>query len=133
MSLQADRGTVLVTDSARGSALAIIRSLGRAGYRVIAADCQKTNAGFRSRYVSERLLYPDPLEHPEACIDALLHAVHAQSIDLVLPVTDSVILPLAAVRDRFAGVTRLAIPSSGGLEVVTNKEQTVTLATRLGV
>ena len=52
--------TVLVTDAGRGSALAIIRSLGRRGYRVIAADCERESGGFRSRYAAETLLYPDP-------------------------------------------------------------------------
>jgi NAD(P)-dependent dehydrogenase (short-subunit alcohol dehydrogenase family) len=38
--------TVLITDAARGSAIAFIRSLGRRGWRVIAAD---THARFRGR------------------------------------------------------------------------------------
>lgn len=133
MPRRVERGTVLVTDSGRGSALAIIRSLGRAGYRVIAADCEPQNAGFRSRYTSERMLYPDPVDSPLACVDALVTAAREQRVDLVIPVTDSVLLPLSAERERFEGGAKLALPNAEALQVVTQKEQTITLASRLGV
>ena len=51
---EALRRTVLVTDAGQGNALAIIRSLGRSGWRVIAADTTPRSLGFRSRYVAER-------------------------------------------------------------------------------
>src|SRR6058998_3476676 len=41
--------------------LAAIRSLGRAGVRVLAVDHRPSALGFRSRY-AERLLSPDPFE-----------------------------------------------------------------------
>lgn len=125
--------TVLVTDAGRGSALAIIRSLGRQGYRVIVADCEAAVAGFRSRYAAERFLYPDPEETPEACIEALLRAVDEYQVDLLIPVTDAVILPLSAARGRFPTSCRLALPKAAALAVTSNKEQTLALAERLGV
>jgi len=65
---------VIVTDAARGSAIAFIRSLGRRGVEVIAADHRPRSAGFRSRYAHECLLYPDPAQAPDAAIDVLLAA-----------------------------------------------------------
>ena len=41
--------TVLVTDAGRGSAISIIRSLGRRGMSVVAADADPSSAGFSSR------------------------------------------------------------------------------------
>ena len=55
-----DAPSVLVTDAARGSALAIIRSLGRAGYRVVAADASPRALGFRSRFAHARVVTPPP-------------------------------------------------------------------------
>lgn len=134
MSLRSDtRRTVLVTDAGRGSALAIIRSLGRQGYRVIAADCEKAVAGFRSRYVAERLIYPAPEEAPEACVQALRETAVARQVDLLIPVTDAVILPLSAAREQFPASCHLALPTAESLAVATNKEQTLALAERLGV
>ena len=58
--------TVLVTDADRGSAVAVIRSLGRRGWRVIAAGPHPLSAGLYSRHVSGRLCYPDPRRAPGA-------------------------------------------------------------------
>ena len=83
-----DKPTVLVTDAGRGSAIAIIRSLGRKGWRVIAADFDPRSLGFRSRYTSRGLVYPAPEASPEACISTLLKAVHDWKVDLLIPVTE---------------------------------------------
>jgi predicted ATP-grasp superfamily ATP-dependent carboligase len=125
--------TVLVTDAARGSAIAIIRSLGRRGWRVIAGDSQPRSPGFHSRYARGRLVYPSPEEAPAACIDALVQAARDRHVDLIVPVTDAVILPMSAARDRFDGVSKLALPGADGLEVATDKLKTLELAERLAV
>jgi predicted ATP-grasp superfamily ATP-dependent carboligase len=124
---------VLVTDAGRGSAIAIIRSLGRKGYRVIAADSNPQSLGFYSRYASERLVYPAPETNPLEFCDCLLSHAKTMGIDLIIPATDLAIQPLARARVSFDGVTRLALPENSLLEVVTDKAKTVDLAKRLGV
>ncbi len=125
--------TVLVTDADRGSALAIIRSLGRRGWRVIAADAHSGSLGFRSRYAASARIYPAPQSDPVGMVAALRRAVDEERVDLLIPVTDDVILPLSAARDQFAGRCRVAMPEPDQLEIVTNKHRTVELAQRLGV
>ena len=51
---------ILVTDAARGAAVTIIRSLGRSGAEVIAADSEARSPGFYSRHAADRLRYPSP-------------------------------------------------------------------------
>ena len=58
------RPTVLVTDGGRGSAIAIVRSLGQRGCRVVVADSDPHCLGFRSRYAVKRLVYPLPETSP---------------------------------------------------------------------
>jgi predicted ATP-grasp superfamily ATP-dependent carboligase len=128
-----ERPTILVTDAGRGSALAIIRSLGRRGWRVIAADADPRSLGFRSHYAREKLCYPCPETTPRAFVSALLTAARNQRVDLILPVTDAAILPLSAARVRFENVCQLVLPDAAALEVVTNKRKTLDLAERLGV
>lgn len=125
--------TILVTDTSRGSAIAIIRSLGRRGWRVIAADADPKSLGFRSRFVHGSFVYPKPESAPQAFIAALLAAVRQWQVDLIIPVTDAIILPLSAARAQFAGLCKLAIPEAGALAVAANKLKTVTLAEELGV
>ncbi|MEN9937998.1 MAG: hypothetical protein RLZZ387_4577 [Chloroflexota bacterium] len=125
--------TILVTDAGRGSAVACIRSLGRRGWRVIAADSDPRAPGLHSRYASEQLLYPPPEHEPRAFAEALLRAARERGVDLIIPVTDAAILPLAEARGRFAGVCAVTLPEQEALEVVTDKRRTLELAGRLGV
>lgn len=124
---------VLVTDADRGSAVAIIRSLGRKGLRVVAADSNPRSIGFRSRYASERLVYPRPEASPRQLVEVLLRTVIEGGVDLVIPVTDEVIQPLAHSRERFEQVCRLAIADNAALKQVTDKHRTLALAERLGI
>ncbi len=125
--------SVLVTDASRGSAIAIIRSLGRKGFRVIAADFTRKSPGFHSHFARETWLYPSPETAPKEFIEALLQTVKQKEIDLIIPVTDATILPMSEARTRFGGVCQLCIPEPGTLEVVTNKLKTLALARELGV
>lgn len=127
------RPTVLVTDASRGSAVAVIRSLGRAGYRVVAVDCDPRSLGFRSRFVHKSLVVPSAKESPRAFVDALQRIVQDEDVALVIPVTDLAIQPLAAARQRFAGTTRLALADDDPLRMVTNKDRTLELAASLGI
>jgi predicted ATP-grasp superfamily ATP-dependent carboligase len=124
---------VLVTDAARGSAIAFIRSLGRRGIEVVAADHRARAPGFRSRYAAQRVLYPDPAVAPDAAIEQLLDEAGRREIDLIVPVSDEVLLPLSAVRERFADVCALALPDPGALATVVDKGATLALGRRLGV
>jgi predicted ATP-grasp superfamily ATP-dependent carboligase len=129
----ADRRHVLVTDASRGSAVAFIRSLGQRGWRVTAADFDPASAGFRSRYTTRRLVYPRPTDRPDAVVEAILEAVARDGIDLVIPVTDEVGLPLADARASFEGITTLALPEPEALALAHDKGATIALAERLGV
>ena len=124
---------VLVTDARLGSAVAAIRSLGRSGYEVVAADSRPLSAGFYSRYAAERFRYPPPETEPRRVVDALLKAAHDRHIDLIIPVTDELVLPLAAARDEFRSVTTLALPSSEALAIARDKVETLNVAHELGI
>ena len=127
------RRHALVTDAGRGSAVAFIRSLGRRGWDVTAADARRMNAGSRSRYATHRLVYPDPVSDADGAVEAILEATRRRPVDLVLPITDEVGLPLAAARDRFGSETRLALPDPAAMAIAHDKARTLDLATRLGV
>jgi predicted ATP-grasp superfamily ATP-dependent carboligase len=124
---------VLVTDAARGSAIAVIRSLGRRGVEVVAADHHPRSPGFSSRYVRGRVVYPRPDGAPDAAVEVLRREAEARGVDLIVPVSDDILLPLAHARERFAGVCALAIPEPEALAVATDKLATLELARRLGV
>jgi predicted ATP-grasp superfamily ATP-dependent carboligase len=126
--------TVLVTDADRGSALSIIRSLGRRGWKVIAAGEDLGSIGFRSRFASGCMVYPSPERAPSGFVDSMLEAVVRNHVDLIVPVTDAAILPLHAERDRFRAVCPIALQDDADtLHAVTDKRHTLELAESLGV
>lgn len=125
--------SVLVTDAGRGSAIAFLRSLGRKGWHVIAADSDRRSTGFRSRFTAERFVYPAPQKSPRAFVESLHEFLRTRPVDLVIPVTDECIHPLAHARARFEGLTKLAIASDRALATVTDKRATLELARELGV
>ncbi len=111
----------------------MVRSLGRRGWRVIAAGPHALSAGLWSRHADERLCYPNPRREPEATVDALHRAARQRGADLLVPVTDDVALPVAAARHRFAGVCALALPTDAQLEAVSDKAATIEVASQVGV
>jgi predicted ATP-grasp superfamily ATP-dependent carboligase len=125
--------TILVTDASRGSAISIIRSLGRRGWRVIAADSNGHSPGFLSRYTQVKWLYPKPETTPQDYVDSIAEAVQKHGVDLVIPVTDAALLPLSKERKRFEGMCKLAIAEPAMLAMATNKCKTLELAAELGV
>jgi predicted ATP-grasp superfamily ATP-dependent carboligase len=132
-STKAGTPSILVTDAARGCAVAFIRSLGRRGWRVTAADSHPGGPGLRSRYAGDRLLYPPPSSAPSEFVETLLDAARTRGLDLIVPLTDPAILPLSRARGRFEGVCKLALPEEPKLELAADKHRTVELARSLGV
>jgi predicted ATP-grasp superfamily ATP-dependent carboligase len=124
---------VLVTDAARGCAIAVIRSLGRRGVDVIAADSEARSPGFYSRYASDRLRYPPPRTDPEGTVATLLEAARERRVDLVVPVTEAMVLLLSERRDQFAGISALALPERDAYARTRDKLATLELARQTGV
>jgi predicted ATP-grasp superfamily ATP-dependent carboligase len=127
------RRRVLVTDASRSAAIAIIRSLGLRGLHVTAADSEGRSPGFYSRYASARLRYPSPRTDPEGTLEALLGAAQRERVELVVPVGDELAFLLSEERDRFDGVSALALPSRDAYAATRDKLATVELARALGV
>jgi predicted ATP-grasp superfamily ATP-dependent carboligase len=125
--------TIIVTDAHLGSATAVIRSLGRAGHRVIAAGWERPSPGFYSRHTAERVVHPSPEEDPAGAVDALLAAAAEHGADLIVPVTDDIIFPLCAARERLPAGCALPLPPDEALGLAHDKDATLRLATRLGV
>jgi len=130
-SLRDSAPRVLVTDAERSSALAIIRSMAGQGALMVAASADRSAPAFRSRATSARVRYPSPVLDPGGAAAAVLDAVERYRIDLIVPVTDEMGLPLAEARDRCRA--RIALPDPAALATVTDKRATLDLARSLGV
>src|SRR5438105_14114892 len=98
--------TVLVLDGNENQAVASVRSLARAGHRVIVgAETVWSKAGW-SRACSRQMVYPSPQEDAAAFVRAVAaeaareHPAHGT---LVLPMTERTMLPLSRDRELVIG------------------------------
>ena len=124
---------VLVTDARRGSAVAFIRSLGRRGDHVVAADTTSPSAGMRSRFAAGRVRYPSPIVDRAAAGEVLAAAARRHRIELIVPITDETILALRDRSDDLPAGCQVAIPDMSAARVVGDKRSTMDLAVSLGV
>jgi predicted ATP-grasp superfamily ATP-dependent carboligase len=124
---------VLVTDAGRGSAISIIRSLGRRGAHVVAADSNRRSPGFFSRYVAARVVHPSTRNDPTRAVEGILDATRRHEIDVVVPVGEDFVMLLSQARGRFTDRAKLALPEPEALAAARDKQATVDLARRLGI
>lgn len=124
---------VLVTDSSERAALAVIRSLGKKGIEVIAADSVGFNAGFFSKYSSQRFVYPSPLQCKSRFVKAMLDFVKKADVDLLIPITDFTMIPILENKDEFEGYVKVAAPPYETAVKALDKFQTVKIAEKCGV
>jgi len=126
-------GLVLVTDASERAALAVIRSLGKKGIKVIAADATGFNAGFLSKYCAHKVTYPSPMENKEKFIESLLRLVKSMKLDLLVPITDFTMIPILERREDFEPYVKVAAPPYEVAMKAYDKFQTVSIAQRCGV
>jgi len=112
--------------------LGVVRSLGRAGIRVIGLD-RRQDVGFRSRYVQASLC-PDPLHEVDAFVDHLVRIAAAESHKPVLFVTsDDFLLAVARNRERLQERLLLNLPETETLESIADKYRQHQLARSAGI
>ena len=123
---------VLVLDANQRSALAVIRSLGRRGLKIVAADHRSHSLGAASRYAITSIGYPDPATSPKAFVKEIIATVNRLGIDVVIPATDLTTMLLASQSD-LSEIAHLATPSADSYETLTDKARLLNLAGRLGI
>lgn len=128
-----DTQTVLVTDGDERAALAVTRSLGRQGVRVVVgAETARSLAGV-SRYCTRTWQYPSPLSDPTKFVSSLVDAVDLLGITAIMAVTDSTTQVLAEKRGEFRSSITEGIPSSESYDLVSNKYRLMHLARELEI
>lgn len=102
--------TVLVTDGEQRSALAAVRSLGRAGHRVEVCSASGASLAGASRHAGAEHRVTAPGSDPAACAEEIAGIASRSEADLVIPVTEASMLALLPRRDELGGA---AIPFGG--------------------
>lgn len=125
----------IVTDARYRMSLAVIRSLGRAGVRVIAQEEAGVSSldalGFHSRYASERVLTASPRSRPRSFVDDLMRV--GEKGDVLIPVSLSGILAVLERVDEVKTRFRLALPSCAAVRTANDTGELLAVAERIGL
>lgn len=122
---------IIITDGEQRAALAIVRSLGRAGHHCIVGSSAENSLAGRSRYAGRAVRFPDAASKPEECVEAVKAVVRSENADLVIPVTEASLLALLAVRDTL-GAT-IPFPGLDSFRAVCDKKRVLATARNLGI
>lgn len=124
--------TVLVTDGEQRAALAAVRSLGRAGRRVIVAAARPRSLAGVSRYAARQVRVPDPLGNPQGFVDAIAGVVRQEGAEVLIPIAEPALLAVLDGREAFASC-RIPFPSAEVFRRVSDKAAVLALAPELGI
>ncbi len=124
---------VFVTDGDQRATLAVVRALGRAGISItVGSNSPKSLAG-SSRYCTETVCYPSPLEEGAKFQAALYEEMLQGQYRVLLPMTDVTMRLVAQMRKVLAPVVRLPIPTEDQIELAQDKRHILLLAHKLGL
>ncbi len=127
------RGRVLVLGDDDRSFLSVIRSLGRKGIEVHTGWCPSDSPALASRYITEAHHIRPFSSESGSWKNDLLGILESWPFDLVIPCTDQTIIPLRSASDELRRLARFYLLPGDTYEIVSNKVQTIALASSLGV
>lgn len=128
-----NKTTVLVTDGENRSSLAVTRSLGKAGCRVIVADKRKQNLSSCSRYCAVSYQVPSSVEGDANFVKAIREIVIRDNVDIIYPMTEPTIFILSSYREQLPHTTTLACPTIDKIRTVFDKCSVFKLAKEYNV
>jgi predicted ATP-grasp superfamily ATP-dependent carboligase len=123
---------VLITDGEQRSALALVRSLGRAGHAVYVCGARPRSLAGASRYATDEAEVADPLSAPDAFVRDVQRLIARWRIDTLIPVSEPALLALLPARDALGDVL-LPFPPEAAFRRICDKGELLAAAPRFGV
>ena len=123
---------VVVTDGEQRAALAVVRSLGNAGYHPVVCSARRHSLAGASRHARSESRVPDPLGSPEAFTEAVERLVHTVDARLVLPVSEAALLALVPERERLRPAI-IPFPDAARVRRICDKGTVLEVAQGLGI
>ncbi|HEY8105395.1 MAG TPA: ATP-grasp domain-containing protein, partial [Gemmatimonadales bacterium] len=123
---------VLVTDGEQRASLAVVRSLGHAGYRPFVCSVSGRSLAGSSRFAVGETAVPDPLREPVRFADAVLDLARKRNARLLLPATDAALLALLPLRERFAEL-KLPFVDAAQFRRISDKALLMATAPEVGI
>lgn len=120
---------VFLTNGSFHLASTMMHSLGRQNVKVYAGDV--VNYRFGSRFCSGYFRYPLPSD--PSFIDALYKILEKNAFDILIPMSNSTLLPIAKNKAMLEEVTSIPIPDYATVMMAMDKYETFRLASAAGI
>ena len=121
-----------MTDGEQRSALALVRSLGRAGHTVYVCSVGGRSLSGASRYCSAEARVADPLDGGERFERDVRALIDRWKIDVLVPVSEPALLALLPARERLGEVV-LPFPDEATFRRICDKAELLSVAPRVGI
>lgn len=122
---------ILVTDGEERSALALVRSFGRAGHRIVVGAARARSLAAASRYTEAEVLLPSPLQDAAGFVEAVLNATAKNGCDTLIPVSEPSLYAILGARSRFAHLL-LPFPDGETFRRLSDKAEVLKIAPSFG-
>jgi predicted ATP-grasp superfamily ATP-dependent carboligase len=123
---------VVVTDGEQRAALAVVRSLGRAGYPVHVVSARPPSLAGASRYARSETGVPDPLGPPDDYAQAVAERSREVVAEIVVPITEAALLALRP-HQCFLGDAGVPWPEPDHVARICDKATVLQTAVDLGM
>lgn len=111
---------ILILDGETRTALAVTRSLGKAGHTLTVASHHETLAGC-SRYCKSTLSYPNPSTDPNGFCSWVTSELKKNTYQAILPLTDLSLSTLYTIESEVRALTVFPFSEKASFEKVRNK------------
>lgn len=124
---------VLVTDAQLRKTLAAIRSLGRKGIDVFAAEDTRWTTSSFSKFCQRGLVYPEPTTDPDSFLEWLIDTLQEYSVDVLFPMDDKIMDVVIAHKNKLEKYCRMLLPDIESYSIASDKGYAVMAAQRSGL
>jgi len=124
---------ILVTDGENRSSLAVTRSLGRIGCRVVVSGRYRRNISSQSKYCKSSYQTVDPLENEVQYFNELIQIIRKEKIVFVYPMTEPTLFTLVKNKKQIPSNVSWAAVDSRQITAIFNKYNVFKLAIQQGV
>lgn len=124
--------SVIVTNARNRIAYNVVRSLGRKGIRVYAADFVPRSMSFASRYAAGHFVYPSPFREADEFVSCLIEQIDRLKAEVLIPVSEETFL-VARHKEKLLSKVAFVVPDYDQILMAHNKDRWEGLAQRLGI
>ncbi|TLS49997.1 hypothetical protein FE782_21915 [Paenibacillus antri] len=125
--------TVLCTNGMLSKTLAVVRSLGSQGAKMIVGEKIKLHTSGLSKFAASSKVYPDPTKEEHAFLSWIMHTIISEECNVLIPMDDDTMRVVVKHQNEIRKHCHLSIPDWNSYTIAADKRLSIGQALKLGV